>query len=180
VPNHTQTSLTLRLFFYHPAPSLHEMSVTEITPTAISAATTTAAQPKALPPLQSTTTTRTFRHPPYTYLHLTLLQPAPSSQPLDALTARQHIHAALTAHLGLHGAAVNVDVLRTGPPATTMSSPTRNGNESVVTSNEDADCWIRVPLQDETVVVGALATWTGRNGVRWVVRGRGSWLGGLR
>ncbi|KPI41745.1 uncharacterized protein AB675_9062 [Cyphellophora attinorum] len=159
-----------------PATENHSNTVTDVT-------TTTQSRPHPL--TDSSTTTRTFRHPPYTYLHLTLLQPESNApQPLDALTARQHIHAALTAHLGLHGAAVNVDVLRTGPPATKAWPPSpaaaNNDGDSNADSSEDTDCWIRVPSQDENVVVGALATWTGRNGVRWVVRGRGSWLGGLR
>ena len=118
----------------------------------------------------STSPTRTLRHAPYTYLHLSLLTPNHSSQPTpqpDEITVRLHIQSALKAHLGLHGAAIGVDVLK----VSSWDSDSGVGQPQ---------CWIRVAREDEGPVVGALSAWVGGDGVVWRVEGRGGWLGGVR
>lgn len=131
---------------------------------------TTIATPAPTPPISSTTT---LRHPPYTYLHLVFTAPAPapsSSAPpsapaVDAITARATLHRALSSALGLHGAAVPLDVLHV------------RGRE----------CWVRVPRGDGKAVSAALAMGSGGGGGRegggkelgvWV-KGRGCTLGAL-
>ncbi|ETN40232.1 uncharacterized protein HMPREF1541_04508 [Cyphellophora europaea CBS 101466] len=143
----------------------------------------------------TTTTTKTLRHPPYTYLHLRLTTlpslsnntsnsghaptttTTPAQQPLDEITARQYLHAALSTALGLHGAAIGVDVLKVGVgvgAAGTAGQQQQHDEEG--SSN---NCWIRVPSEDADAVLAALVQWSGRGGVSWRIVGRGAWLGGL-
>ncbi len=97
----------------------------------------------------------TIRHPPHTYLHLTLLSTSTLAPPEpDILTLRAHLTSALQQFLGLSGTAIPIDILKV----------------------EGRDCWIRVPREDGGAVVGALGQWVG-DGVGWRVRGRGEWLG---
>ncbi|KAF2085802.1 hypothetical protein K490DRAFT_67400 [Saccharata proteae CBS 121410] len=122
--------------------------------------TTTIASPATTKPPTPTTTTHTLRSPS-TYIHLTLLlPPAPLAAPTDTPTFLTHLQSALSTFLGLHGAAIPIDVLRT------------SGN----------DIWIRVPRQDGSAVVAACGGYVGGGngeGVGWRVRGWGGWLGGL-
>jgi len=106
----------------------------------------------------------TIRDLPWSYLHLELITspPPPSPQPpLDAITALQHLTSALRQFLGATGTAIPVDILQT--------------------SKQEA--WIRVPRQDSSAVVAAVAQWSqgspGHGEVAWRVRGRSEWLGGL-
>ncbi len=112
-----------------------------------------------------------IRHPPYTYLHLTLLSASKFTDPpgpaaskelpdIDDLTACSYLSAALQQYLGLTGAAIPMDVLKT------------NGR----------DCWIRVPREDGMAVAGALGQWAthkGGGGVAWRIKNQGNWLGNV-
>lgn len=101
----------------------------------------------------------TIRNPPFTYLHLTSSTtslPLSNSSPIDILTARAHLTSALSQFLGITGTAVPIDFLKVA----------------------DRELWIRVPREDEAVVVGALSQWVGKDGgVSWRVKGKGAWLG---
>ncbi|GME56784.1 uncharacterized protein LTHEOB_6043 [Neofusicoccum parvum] len=126
-------------------------------------ASTTASTTSSTAP--QTLATHTHRASPWTYIHLRLhASPAGASPPaLDALTARQHLTAALRRHLGAHGAAAAVDVLAV----------------------RGADAWVRVPGEDGAGVVAAAGAWVGGEAdseertTGWVVRGWGPWLGPL-
>lgn len=59
--------------------------------------------------------------------------------------------------LGLAGTAVSIDFLKV----------------------EGRDIWIRVPRDDGSVVVGAVSSWMGSEGVAWRIRGKSEWLGSL-
>jgi ribonuclease P/MRP protein subunit POP8 len=104
----------------------------------------------------------TLRSPAWTYFHLHLYTLSPSAStsasatPLDALTVRRHMTAALSRFLGLTGTAIPLDILKL-----------------------DADhVWIRVPRLDAVAVHEALASWVGEDsgGQKWVVKGRSDWL----
>ncbi|KAF2232065.1 hypothetical protein EV356DRAFT_534909 [Viridothelium virens] len=122
-------------------------------------------------------------HPPYTYLHLSLIsasslstsslsgddpQTFQNSPDLDALTIRTHLTAALSSFLGLTGSAIPIDILKYSGPVTSQN-----------------DVWIRVPTEDESAVITALGAWAGRGGreeggmVGWRVKDTGSWLPGM-
>lgn len=116
---------------------------------------------------QATETTTSFRHPPYTYLHLSLVT-LPSASPLhhqlsrptplDAITALSYLTSALQQALGLTGTAITIDILKV----------------------EDLDVWIRVPYEDGSAVMAAISQWSSpTKGAALRVRGRGAWLGGL-
>ena len=117
---------------------------------------------------KSPTETTTFRHPPYTYLHLSLFtipssnhatRAGPTKPPeLDAVTALQHLTSALQQSLGLVGTAIPIDILKI----------------------QDQDIWIRVPYEDGSAVVTAVSQWSSSaNRVALRLRGRSAWLGGL-
>lgn len=118
--------------------------------------TTLPPPPTPSPHAPSQTRTLTIRHPPHTYLHLTLF-PSSSSHPNttdttpDILTLRTHLTTALQQFLGLSGTAIPIDILKI----------------------EGSECWIRVPREDAGMVVGALGGGVGG----WRVVGRGEWLG---
>lgn len=112
----------------------------------------------------------TIRAPPFTYLHLTLLASSSSTAspaPLDLLTARTHLTAALQQFLGLTGAAIPVDFLKI----------------------EGRDVWVRVPREDGAAVTSAVGGWVGSGrvagvggedaAVGWRVLGWGDWLGAV-
>ena len=105
----------------------------------------------------------TIRNPPFTYLHLTLLNPTflvpifkPNYPPIDILTARAHLTSALSQFLGITGTAIPIDFLKI----------------------EGRDVWIRIPREDAAAFVGALSQWFGKDGgTSWRVNGKGEWLG---
>lgn len=100
----------------------------------------------------------TIRFPPFTYLHLSLQTASPPASPIDNLTARLHLTAALQQFLGLTGAAIPVDILHV----------------------RDQDVWVRVGREDGDAVVGAVGAWVeAGEGLSWRVRGRGDWLGAV-
>ncbi|KAF4314245.1 hypothetical protein GTA08_BOTSDO00065 [Botryosphaeria dothidea] len=104
----------------------------------------------------------THTSPPnrWTYIHLALHTTPPSpAQTADALSLRQRLTAALTQHLGAHGAAVPVDVLKM----------------------DGGDAWVRVPREDGAAVIAAVGAWVGveaegERRVGMAVRGWGEWL----
>lgn len=112
------------------------------------------------PPRAQVQTSSVLRHPPWTYLHLSL-QPGTSdtlATSIDAPTVRLHLTAALTQFLGLHGSAIPVDILHL----------------------REREVWVRIPREDAAGVVAGLSSWVGANGtVGWRVRGRSEWLGRL-
>ncbi|KAK5107660.1 hypothetical protein LTR62_000941 [Meristemomyces frigidus] len=108
-------------------------------------------------------TQTTLRNPPWSYIHLQQQIPNIANNPttnqnIDALTAHLHLTAALTQFLGLHGAAVPIDILRT----------------------EGAQIWIRVPAADQTAVVVAVGGWVSSKGEGWRVLESSSWDAGAR
>ncbi|OMP86723.1 hypothetical protein BK809_0000127 [Diplodia seriata] len=100
-----------------------------------STTTTTTTSTPSQTPSSLTLHTHTHRHAPWTYIHLRLHQTTPTNN-LDALTTRQYLTAALRTHLGTHGAATAVDILKVTP---------RTG-----------DVWVRVPREDGAGVVAAV------------------------
>ncbi|BCR85078.1 uncharacterized protein ACHE_20536S [Aspergillus chevalieri] len=124
----------------------------------------------------------TARDPPWTYLKLQLISQAQANfqakndTPLDPLTARTYLTAALAQFLGLVGTSISIDILKIASSSTSKSifsaTPT---SENVV--------WIRVPRPDAAAVVAALSSWiggtTGNGGVAWRVCAKGNFLGAL-
>ncbi|KKK14803.1 hypothetical protein P175DRAFT_0506336 [Aspergillus ochraceoroseus IBT 24754] len=120
----------------------------------------------------------TARNPPWTYLKLQLIhQPGTSTavqcQPIDPLTARTYLTAALHQFLGLSGTSIAIDILKVSPE-TSHSEPT------------DKFIWIRIPRQDAPAVVAAVSSWIGGNtgsdtvgSVAWRVCAKGNFLGAL-
>jgi ribonuclease P/MRP protein subunit POP8 len=105
---------------------------------------------------QQPTKTLTLRNPPWSYIRLQQYHHPQPSGTLDALTAHIQITAALHQFLGVHGAAVPVDVLRL----------------------EGSEVWIRVPAEDRSALVAAVGGWVGRAGEGWRVMGWSSWGAG--
>ena len=104
--------------------------------------------------------TKTVRHLPYTYFHLTLLGgttiPPGANQDIDAITARTFLTTALNQFLGITGTAIPIDILQT----------------------KGRDVFIRVPGEDGPAVLQALTAWTGESAA-WSVKGKGGWLGAV-
>jgi ribonuclease P/MRP protein subunit POP8 len=114
----------------------------------------------ALKPDPNPSFTKTIRHLPYTYFHLTLLggtnAPQGAIQDIDAITARKFLNTALNQFLGITGTAIPIDILQT----------------------KGRDVFIRVPGEDGPAVLQALTSWTGES-VAWSVNGKGGWLGAV-
>ncbi|PWY73364.1 hypothetical protein BO83DRAFT_360835 [Aspergillus eucalypticola CBS 122712] len=121
----------------------------------------------------------TSRTPTWTYLKLQLINNPPTSTtstPLDPLTARTYLSAALSQFLGLTGTSIPIDILKISPP-----SP--------------STVWTRVPRDDAAAVVAALSSWIGGSAstttntsggdvggggsVAWRVCAKGNYLGAL-
>ncbi|RMZ91436.1 hypothetical protein DV736_g1327, partial [Chaetothyriales sp. CBS 134916] len=105
-----------------------------------------------------------LRHPPYSYIHLSLVKLNTTQQPilLDPVTLLSYLNSALQSYLGLSGTAIPIDVLKM--------------------RNQDA--WIRTSFEDANAVVASVSQWSGGGsggggGVQLRVKGRGTWLGGL-
>ena len=95
----------------------------------------------------------TIRNPPWAYVHLQHLFPSGNAAALDAVTAQLHVAAALSQFLGLHGAAIQFDILKL----------------------EGQDLWIRLPAEDRSALVAAVGGWVSGSGEGWRVRGWNSW-----
>ncbi|KAJ5191702.1 uncharacterized protein N7498_010687 [Penicillium cinerascens] len=130
----------------------------------------------------SSTIQFTSRNPPWTYLKLRLI-PQPDStipQPLDALSARTYLSAALSQFLGVTGTAIPIDILKTehgSVSAAKLETPVAAGMSKY-------DCaWVRVPREDAAAVVSALSSWIGGSGsgtnVAWRICAKGNYLGAL-
>ncbi|KIV98627.1 uncharacterized protein PV09_09575 [Verruconis gallopava] len=100
----------------------------------------------------------TIRKPSWMYFHLQLFSTLTASVngELDIITAKRHLTSALQRFVGLHGAAIPVDILKL----------------------KDKEMWIRVPREDGTAVHEALAGWV-NDSVRWIVKGKDEWLARL-
>lgn len=108
-------------------------------------------------PSKTQTRNLTLTSPPWSYIHLQHHQtPQNTSSGLDALTAHLQITSALHQLLGLHGAAVPVDVIKL----------------------QSDEVWIRVPAADCKGVIAAVGGWVGRAGEGWRVLGWSSWSAG--
>ena len=121
----------------------------------------------------STLQTLTLRSPPWSYIHLQQIHHNQASQqtPLDPLTVHLHLTQALHTFLGLHGAAVPIDILKLDSESESSSS----GEE------QSGGLWIRVPSQDRAAVLAAVGGWVGKGGEGWRVLGWSSWgIGGGR
>ncbi|KAJ6007711.1 hypothetical protein N7540_011687 [Penicillium herquei] len=135
------------------------------------------------PEEKSTTIHFTSRNPPWTYLKLQLIShsDAPSTQTLDALSARAYLSAALSQFLGLTGTAIPIDILKVEPaPSGTTTSPQ---NLSATTTKNYNCVWVRIPRDDAAAVVAALSSWVGSGGnganIAWRVCAKGNFLGAL-
>lgn len=97
----------------------------------------------------------TLRKPEWTYIQLRHLSAGRRSnaQAIDAVTAHMHLTAALSSFLGMHGAAVPIDILKV----------------------EGQDVWIRVPAGDKSAVLAAVGGWTNSSGDGWRVSGWSHW-----
>ncbi|RHZ62346.1 hypothetical protein CDV55_105313 [Aspergillus turcosus] len=129
------------------------------------------------PPPSAKVLTFTSRNPAWTYLKLQLITQPPTSTtqpPLDPLTAKTHLTAALSQFLGLTGTAIPLDILKIAP------------------ENKAQTVWIRVPRSDAAAVVAALSSWIGGGGgsksatatatagsVAWRVCAKGNYLGAV-
>ncbi|KAF7508485.1 hypothetical protein GJ744_009198 [Endocarpon pusillum] len=165
------------------------------TPRRSSSSSSSSSKPKQ----ETIAITHTIRPLPYTYMHLSLSQPAspgrtpyrPSSSStstppaaaaaaLDMLTAHTALQSALTRFLGLHGSAISIDMLHV---ATTTTAPTDREEEETRRRGRGwevvGEFWVRVAREDGDQVVAALSGWVGREGQVLRVKARGQWLGGL-
>ncbi|KAK5120072.1 hypothetical protein LTR85_006553 [Meristemomyces frigidus] len=104
-------------------------------------------------PKTQTTTQITIRNARWSYLHLQQVTTARTATSGDAVTAHLQVTAALSQFLGLHGAAIPVDILKL----------------------DGADLWIRVPAEDNSAVVAAIGGWLSGKGEAWKVKGTSSW-----
>lgn len=149
----------------------------------------------------------TSRNPPWTYLKLRLYaaaivlssceiisantintripQPGTSPQPLDALSARTYLSAALSQFLGLTGTAIPIDILKIENELPDMNAQ----STSMAQSDNPKKCdtvWVRVPRGDAAAVVAALSSWVGGSSggssavsVAWRICAKGNFLGAL-
>lgn len=95
----------------------------------------------------------TIKAPTWAYVQLQHLAAAGSKFELDAVTAHLHIVAALSQFLGLHGAAISFDILKT----------------------EGTTVWVRVPADDRQAFLAAVGGWVSGKGEGWRVKGTSSW-----
>lgn len=128
---------------------------TAVTAATTHASSTTARRKRKRKPKNHTTSEFTIRDPPWAYIHLEHLTSTGtgSGAKLDAVTAHLHLTAALSQFLGLHGAAVPIDILKL----------------------EGTDVWIRVPSEDKAALIAAVGGWASRKGEGWRVKGSSSW-----
>jgi ribonuclease P/MRP protein subunit POP8 len=96
----------------------------------------------------------TIKRPIWAYIHLQHLTPASEEKTsLDAVTAHLHLTASLRTFLGLHGAAIPIDLL----------------------DIQDQQVWIRVPADDRQTIIAAVGGWSDSRGHGWRVRGSSAW-----
>lgn len=127
------------------------LSTTAPSTTSRAAKATTPKPKKRNPSTPHIIHTSTLRHPQHTYFHLTLHSSCPQPPTIDPLLTSQLLTNALSTYLGLTGAAIPVDILK----------------------SEGRDAWIRVPSRDARGVRAGVSSWTGKVGgvgVSWRVR----------
>lgn len=103
-----------------------------------------------------------LRSPPWCYIHMQHLSPSQPTtiqraSPLDPLTAHIHLTSALSSFLGLHGSAIQFDILKL----------------------EGQKIWIRVASEDRAAVVAAAGGWMSGSGEGWRVVGWSYWNAGV-
>ena len=103
----------------------------------------------------------TLKDLPSTYFHLSLIRSGSQwedAPPLDLVTVRAYLTAALQQFLGLTGAAIPIDILKV----------------------ENNDTWIRAPGEDGRAIQGALSQWVGKEGsVSWRIHSSGAFIGSV-
>ncbi|KAK5730111.1 hypothetical protein LTR15_000045 [Elasticomyces elasticus] len=131
-----------------------QIAVTEPTTQASTTSSAKKKRKRKRTPKNQTLSQFTISDPPWSYIHLQhLVSTGPATTNLDAVTAHLHITAALTQFLGLHGAAIPIDILKT----------------------EGAEVWIRIPAQDHSTLLAAVGGWVSGKGEGWCVKGSSSW-----
>jgi ribonuclease P/MRP protein subunit POP8 len=96
----------------------------------------------------------TIKRPIWAYIHLQHLTPASEEKlSLDAVTAHLHLTASLRTFLGMHGAAIPIDLL----------------------DIQGQQVWIRVPADDRQTILAAVGGWSDSRGHGWRVRGSSAW-----
>ncbi|PYH65356.1 uncharacterized protein BO88DRAFT_490610 [Aspergillus vadensis CBS 113365] len=165
----------------------------------MSTTTTTPSKRKSSTTTSSSSTPKTIhftsRTPTWTYLKLQLINNPPTtsstSTPLDPLTARTYLSAALSQFLGLTGTTIPIDILKISPPSSSTGNKTGGGGSGGLGST----VWTRVPRDDAAAVVAALSSWIGGSAntsgggggdvgggggsVAWRVCAKGNYLGAL-
>lgn len=130
--------------------------------TAITAPTTQASSNSTNKRRKKTPKTQTLsdfsiRKPDWAHLHFQHVAPGGKSkgndQALDGVTAHLHLTAALSSFLGVHGAAIPIDIMNL----------------------EGQEVWIRVPADDRAAVVAAAGGWISGSGESWRVKGWSHW-----
>lgn len=107
--------------------------------------------------------TFTLRSPPYSYLHLSLVPSGGLAKSLsdetllDSVTVYSYLNSALARFLGVHGSAISFDILK----------------------ESGRDVWVRIPSEDASALVAALAQWSNSKGEMLRVIGRSAWLGAI-
>ncbi|RAH56824.1 hypothetical protein BO85DRAFT_42003 [Aspergillus piperis CBS 112811] len=131
------------------------MSTTTTTPSKRKSSTTTTSSSSTPKTIHFTS-----RTPTWTYLKLQLINnPPTTSTPLDPLTARTYLSAALSQFLGLTGTSIPIDILKISPPRPSWaSSSTSTGGKG---AGLGSTVWTRVPRDDAAAVVAALSSWIG-------------------
>ncbi|KAL0467374.1 hypothetical protein QR685DRAFT_608761 [Neurospora intermedia] len=143
-------------------------------PTTATITTTTTTKPTKSSSKFQTLTQTTIRSPVFSYAHLSLVSPFPSSSSssssssqntpsLDTLTARHYLTTALRQFLGDTGASLAIDMLLV----------------------KGTECWVRVPREDLAAFAAAVTAYPGHNvggeeeQMLMRVVGCGDWLGAL-
>ncbi|PYH33828.1 uncharacterized protein BO87DRAFT_459554 [Aspergillus neoniger CBS 115656] len=142
----------------------------------------------------------TSRTPTWTYLKLQLINNPPTSTtstPLDPVTARTYLSAALSQFLGLTGTSIPIDILKISPPSSSSTSTGgKAGGGGGGGAGLGSTVWTRVPREDAAAVVAALSSWIGGSAnasggggsgdvgggggsVAWRVCAKGNYLGAL-
>lgn len=99
-----------------------------------------------------------LRDAPYAYIHISVANSSRASSSLDEITIRQHLLAALKQYLGLHGTAIEIDILKIS----------------------GLQAWLRMQRDDEMAVVASLSQYSGNSNHDFIrVLDRSSWLGTL-
>ncbi|KAK5132476.1 hypothetical protein LTR08_009022 [Meristemomyces frigidus] len=134
-------------------PDHNGTETTAITEPTTQASATAARKKRKRTAKNQTLTQFTIRDAQWTYIHAQQHTTSGPSTALDAVTAHLQLTAALSQFLGLHGAAIPMDILKL----------------------DGADVWVRVPADDKNAVTAAIGGWISGKGEAWRVKGTSSW-----